>query len=134
VPAKNSASDALNLVIAPVENHPNLASFVSKQLIQFLVTSNPTPAYVSRVSIVFNADRFGEFGAGRKGDLKAVVAAILPDVEARCLQIEAHPKAGMLKALILRYVCAIRAFNGSADGEEMRISWIHLGLAPNSHF
>lgn len=58
--------------------HPNTPVFISRQLIQFLVTSNPTPAYVSRVQAVFVNN-----GSGVRGDLGAVVQAILLDPEAR---------------------------------------------------
>ncbi len=58
--------------------HPNTAPFVSRQLIQFLVTSNPSPAYIGRVSAVFTDN-----GHGKRGDLAATVRAILLDVEAR---------------------------------------------------
>ena len=59
-------------------NHPNTAPFVSRQMIQFLVTSNPSPAYVGRVAAVFAGS-----GGGKRGDLAAVVRAILLDTEAR---------------------------------------------------
>jgi uncharacterized protein (DUF1800 family) len=59
-------------------NHPNVGPFISKQLIQKLVTSNPSPDYVSRITQVFNDN-----GSGVRGDLKAVVTAILLDPEAR---------------------------------------------------
>ena len=57
---------------------PTMAPFVSKQLIQHLVTSNPSPAYIQRVSGVFLNN-----GAGVRGDMKAVITAILTDPEAR---------------------------------------------------
>ena len=58
--------------------HPNTPPFVSKQLIQRLVTGNPSPAYVARISAVFANN-----GSGVRGDLQAVVRAILLDPEAR---------------------------------------------------
>ncbi len=72
--AKNSLDQALDNIF----NHPNVGPFVSKILIQHLVTSDPSPAYVSRVAGVFNNN-----GLGVRGDLKAVVRAILLDPEAR---------------------------------------------------
>ena len=72
--AEQDLSDALNNIF----NHPNAGPFVSKILIQHLVTSNPTPAYVRRVAAVFNNN-----GANVRGDLRAVVRAILLDAEAR---------------------------------------------------
>jgi len=73
VPANNSCAADLQQGLAILVNHPNTAPFISKQLIQRLVTSNPTPAYVGRVSAVF---------ASSGGDLSKVVTAILTDSEA----------------------------------------------------
>ena len=71
------ASD-LKIALDTIFNHPNVGPFIGKQLIQRLVTSNPSPAYVSRVAAVFNND-----GTGVRGNLGAVVKAILTDPEAR---------------------------------------------------
>ena len=65
-------------MINNVFNHPNVGPFIGRQLIQHLVTSNPSPAYVGRVTAVFNNN-----GQGVRGDLRAVVRAILLDPEAR---------------------------------------------------
>lgn len=72
------AEAELNAVIALLMQHPNVAPFVSLRLIQHLVTSNPSPAYLSRVSAVFRNN-----GQGVAGDLRAVVKAVLLDPEAR---------------------------------------------------
>lgn len=77
LPAGQTAQQDLDAVIDMLYNHPNLAPFLSKQLIQQLVTSNPTPAYVARVVRAFEDN-----GAGVRGDMKAVVRAILLDSEA----------------------------------------------------
>ena len=66
------------MALDDIFNHPNVAPFIGKQLIQHLVTSNPSPAYIARVSAVF-ADN----GSGVRGDMAAVVKAILTDPEAR---------------------------------------------------
>ena len=68
----------LEAALDNIYNHPNVGPFISKQLIQKLVTSNPSPQYVARVSAVFNRD-----AQGRRGNLGAVVKAILLDPEAR---------------------------------------------------
>lgn len=73
-----NAAKELDAVIAMLMKHPNIAPFVSLRLIQHLVTSNPSPAYLARVAIVFRNN-----GKGEAGDLKAVVKAILLDPEAR---------------------------------------------------
>jgi uncharacterized protein (DUF1800 family) len=73
-----SAQQDLTQALDNIFNHPNVGPFIGKQLIQRLVTSNPTPQYVARVATVFNNN-----GMGVRGDLKAVVQAILLDPEAR---------------------------------------------------
>ena len=76
-PNQNAASD-LDAAIAIIMAHPNVAPFVSLRLIQHLVASDPSPDYIRRVATVFNND-----GAGKKGNLAAVVKAVLLDPEAR---------------------------------------------------
>ena len=76
--AGKTAAQDLAFALDNIFNHPNVGPFISKQLIQRLVTSNPSPAYVARVATVFNNN-----GSGVRGDLKAVVQAILLDDEAR---------------------------------------------------
>jgi uncharacterized protein (DUF1800 family) len=78
-------------------NHPNVGPFIGKQLIQRLVTSNPSPAYVQRITNVFNNN-----GSGVRGDLKAVVQAILLDPEARVGQFQAPDSFGKLREPLLR--------------------------------
>ncbi len=78
LPAGQTAEQDLAAALSNIFNHPNVAPFVSKNLIQHLVTSNPSPQYISRVAAVFNDN-----GAGVRGDLQAVVRAILLDPEAR---------------------------------------------------
>jgi uncharacterized protein (DUF1800 family) len=78
IPAGQTAEQDLDTVIKDMMNQPTMAPFVSQQLIQHLVTSNPSPAYIQRVSSVFTND-----GNGVRGNLQAVVTAILMDPEAR---------------------------------------------------
>ena len=78
-------------------NHPNVGPFIGKQLILRLVTSNPSPAYVQRVTNVFNNN-----GSGVRGDLKAVVQAILLDPEARVGQYQFPDSFGKLREPLLR--------------------------------
>lgn len=78
LPAGQSPQQDLTQALDNLANHPNVGPFISRQLIQRLVTSNPTPAYVARVSQVF-ADN----GQGVRGDLTALTLAILLDEEAR---------------------------------------------------
>ena len=74
LPAGMTAEQDLDAALDNIFAHDNIAPFVSKQLIQRLVTSNPSPQYVARISSVFNDN-----GSGIKGDLEAVVRAILLD-------------------------------------------------------
>jgi uncharacterized protein (DUF1800 family) len=78
LPAGQSSVLDLTGALTNIFNHPNVGPFVSRQLIQHLVTSNPSPAYVSRVAAVFAND-----GTGTRGNMKAVIQAILLDAEAR---------------------------------------------------
>lgn len=87
-------------------NHPNTAPFVSKQLIQRFVTSNPSPAYVSRVAAVFANN-----GTGVRGDMKAIIRAVLTDSEARDDSQTAGTSFGKLREPIVRLTQWARAFN-----------------------
>ena len=79
----NRTNSGLDAAIKVVFNHPNVGPFVSRHLIKHFVTSNPTPAYVKRIASVFNDD-----GSGVRGNLKAVLKAILLDEEAYNQSIE----------------------------------------------
>ncbi len=105
IPAGGTAQSDLNAALDNLFNHPNIAPFISKQLIQRFVTSNPSPAYVGRVAAVFNDN-----GAGIKGDLKAVIKAILLDEEARAGHLT-NPQFGKLREPLLRITHYWRAFN-----------------------
>ena len=101
----------LQQAIDNIFNHPNVGPFIGKQLIQHLVTSNPSPAYVARVSAVFANN-----GAGIRGDMKAVVRAILLDPEARGA-VKSDPAYGHLREPVLFMTGILRAFNARSDGE-----------------
>jgi len=108
------ASD-LAFALDNIFNHPNVGPFISKQLIQRLVTSNPSPQYVRRVSSVFNNN-----GSNQRGDLKAVVRAILLDPEARYGQFRDPEVFGKLREPLLRITHFWRAMGarhqcGTAD-------------------
>ncbi len=101
-------SDALNNIFL----HPNVGPFISRQLIQRLVTSNPSPAYVYRVAQVFDNN-----GTGKRGDLKAVIRAILLDYEARSLNVINDQGYGKQREPAIRFANLFRAFNvKSTDG------------------
>jgi len=110
VPAGLSGADALKAALDIIYAHPNVAPFISRQLIQRLVTSNPSPAYVGRVAAVFNND-----GRGVKGNLAAVIKTLLLDPEARN-DSYVTPSYGKLREPMLRLVGWARAYNvGSAS-------------------
>ncbi|MFK8082222.1 MAG: DUF1800 family protein [Granulosicoccus sp.] len=106
LPAGQSAEQDLNMALDILFNHPNVAPFVSSQLIKRLVTSNPSRGYVRRVSTIFNNN-----GAGVRGDLSAVIKAILLDDEARNPTISNRDGYGKLREPLLRYAHVLRAFN-----------------------
>ena len=89
-------------------NHPNVGPFIAKQLIQRMVTSNPSAAYVTRV-----ANKFANNGSGVRGDMKAVFKAILMDPEARKLDT-ASTTAGKLREPVLRLSGLLRAFDAKS--------------------
>jgi uncharacterized protein (DUF1800 family) len=109
-PPGKAMSDDLAFAIHVVFTHPNVGPFIGKQLIQKLVTGNPSPQYVARVSAVFDDN-----GAGVRGDLKAVVDAILTDPEARGAA-KADPAYGKLREPVLFITAAARALNTASDG------------------
>ena len=100
----------LKIALDTLFNHPNLPAFFSKQMIQHMVTSNPSPAYVSRVAAVFKDN-----GSGVRGDLKAVITAILMDPEARDTAGDAsNPQSGKVREALLRYTHWARAFTAQS--------------------
>ena len=102
-------AEQAQLTLDALFTHPNTAPFISKQLIQRLVTSNPSPAYVYRV-----AQKFVNNGSGTRGDLAAVVRAILTDHEARSPVVAASSSYGKLKEPLLRLTGLLRSFNASS--------------------
>ena len=108
----NTGTAGLADVNAAVSNlfaHPNVGPFIGTRLIQRLVTSNPSTGYLARVSAAF-ADN----GSGVRGDLKAVVKAILLDPEARDPAMMNQPTWGKLREPLLRVVNYARAFNAAS--------------------
>lgn len=110
VPAGQTPEADLKAALDAVFNHPNVGPFIGKQLIQHLVTSNPSPAYVARIAAVFAND-----GQGVRGDLAAVVKAILGDVEARGAA-PSQPDGGHLREPALFITTVLRALGGRSDG------------------
>ena len=109
VPAGLDPDDDLDAALDNIFYHPNTAPFISKLLIQQMVTSNPTPAYVGRVSAVFRNN-----GLGVRGDLRAVVRAILLDPEARG-NVKTDPNYGHLREPAVYLTSLLRPFSPTAN-------------------
>lgn len=100
----------VNAAIDCLFNHTNVAPFIGRQLIQRFVTSNPSTGYLARVSAAFNNN-----GSGVRGDLKAVIRAVLMDPEARDPAKRSDPTFGKQREPFLRVVNFARAFNAAAN-------------------
>lgn len=114
IPARGTATLAdmqadLKLALDTLFNHPNVGPFVGRQLIQRLVTSNPSPAYVQRV-----AAAFANNGSGVRGDMQAVLRAVLLDNEARDATIASNAQFGKLREPVIRLAHWARAFNATS--------------------
>jgi len=110
--AGQSTDQDLNAAIDNIAYHPNVAPFISKQLIQHLVTSNPSPAYVQRIAAVFAANQTSPT------QLFEVVRAILLDDEARgdAKEPARSPDYGKLREPVQLITNVLRAFNATSDG------------------
>jgi uncharacterized protein (DUF1800 family) len=124
LPANQSAQQDIDAAVRNVFMHPNTPPFVAKQLIQRLVTGNPSPAYVARIAAVFVNN-----GSGVRGDLRAVVRAILLDGEARG-GVKTASDFGQLKEPVLMVTGLIRALSGVTDGAQLSGATGGLGQQP----
>jgi uncharacterized protein (DUF1800 family) len=109
IPAGTDAAACLTQALDAICAHPNVAPFFSRQLIQRLVTSNPSGAYVARVAAVFDDN-----GSGVRGDLKPVIKALLLDDEARGASAAAAAGYGKLREPMLRFTAWARAYSVSS--------------------
>jgi uncharacterized protein (DUF1800 family) len=125
IPAGQTPAQDLDDALDNIFRHPNVAPFIAKQLIQRLVTSNPSPQYVERVARVFEND-----GAGRRGELDAVVTAILLDPEAR--NALANANAGKLGEPVLRLTRIWRAYGAASSSGKLNVQNIpgFIGQGP----
>ena len=114
LPAGQTPEKDLQTALDNIFKHPNVGPFIGKQLIQKLVTSNPSPAYISRVAAAFNNN-----GNGVRGDLKAVIKAILLDPEAR--KISGDKNSGKFREPMLRWAHLLRVFQAQPSGGRYRI-------------
>lgn len=111
IPATSSmtvtvANNELNFALDNIFNHPNVGPFVARALIQRLVESNPSPGYVYRV-----AKKFDDNGSGVRGDMKAVIKAILTDYEARSPQVQTAAGYGHMREPIIRFASILHSLN-----------------------
>ncbi|HJU63992.1 MAG TPA: DUF1800 family protein, partial [Candidatus Binatia bacterium] len=127
LPGGQSQTQELNAAIDNIAFHSNVAPFIGKQLIQHLVTSNPSPAYVARISAVFMAT------ANSPIQLYEVVRAILLDTEARGDFIDPtlQPNYGKLREPVQFITNLLRAFNATGDGvlNSLNVSGSAIGSA-----
>ena len=101
-----SSNTELELALDNIFFHPNVGPFMARRLIQRLVTSNPSPAYIYRVAKVFDDD-----GTGVRGNMKAVIRAVLMDYEARSTDMLGNQGYGKIREPLLRTTAIIRAFH-----------------------
>jgi uncharacterized protein (DUF1800 family) len=120
IPANQTPLQDIQAAIHNIFMHPNVGPFIGQQLIQHLVTSNPSPAYVSRVATVFNDN-----GGGVRGDLQAVVRAILLDPEAR--GGAAPDTFGQLREPALMVTAILRALGVATDAAGLSARTSTLG-------
>jgi uncharacterized protein (DUF1800 family) len=117
IPAGQTAEQDLASAIGIVFNHPNVGPFVAQQMIEHLVSSNPSPAYVQRVATAFNTGKFNSYGSGKRGDMQAMIAAILLDAEARQGDNPATVSItdGKLREPVVMIASIARAFHAKTD-------------------
>jgi uncharacterized protein (DUF1800 family) len=126
IPATGIADTAGDIKIAldTLFNHPNVGPFIAFRLIQQLVTSNPSPAYVARVAAVFNDN-----GKGVRGDMAAVVSAVLTDSEARDTANDvASASFGKLREPVVRLANWMRAFGATSQSG----NWLMSSTSANT--
>ncbi|WP_295496370.1 DUF1800 domain-containing protein [Sphingorhabdus sp. EL138] len=120
IPANTDAPTSMKLALDALFNHPNVGPFFSKQMIQRLVTSNPSAGYVDRVAKIFNNN-----GSGVRGDLRAVFKAILLDDEATNAAGLTSPTFGKVREPVLRFTQWARNFGATSRSG----NWIIANLS-----
>jgi uncharacterized protein (DUF1800 family) len=125
IAAGTNGVEAMRIALDTLFAHPNTAPFIANQFIQRMVTSNPSPAYVLAVAQAFangsytTAGTNRTFGSGRRGDLRAVVAATLLHPEARTAP--SSTDAGKLREPVLRLATLLRSFEATSQTNNWRI-------------
>lgn len=130
LPANQTARKDLEDALDTIFNHPNVGPFIGRQLIQRFVTSNPSPAYIGRVAASFNNN-----GSGVRGDLKAVLTAVLTDTEARSLAGIGLTTWGKQREPVIRFANYLRGLNATSPSGRNKIWYLDdadegLGQSP----
>jgi uncharacterized protein (DUF1800 family) len=112
--ANTSGEHSLKVALDTLFNHPNVGPFIGRRLIQRLVTSNPSPAYVKYV-----ADAFANNGQGVRGDMKAVIYAVLTHPDAKAVPVSNN--AGKLREPVIRLANWMRAFHAISSSGRFRM-------------
>lgn len=130
LPRGQSARQDMEMALDALFNHPNVGPFMALRLIQRLVTSNPSPAYVARVASAFNDN-----GSGVRGDLGAVVRAILMDFDAMDSYLKGDAEFGKLREPLLMVTHLYRAYDAILDPAYVaNPEWIQLINASDQLF
>ncbi|WP_340691303.1 DUF1800 domain-containing protein [Hyphomonas sp.] len=116
IPPNTGGDESVKIALDTIFAHPNVAPFVSRQLIQRFTASSPSPAYVKRVADVFDAGRYTShdgtvFGTGERGDLEATIAAILLDPSVNDSTATTDIENGKIREPVLKFVHWVRAFD-----------------------
>ena len=139
IPPFTNGEESIDTALDTIFAHPNMAPFVSRQLIQRFVMSSPSPAYVGRVATAFETGSFRlpdntTTGTGIRGDLKATLAAVLLDPNAIQNPANGTPEQGKIREPMLRFTHWARAFNektpDAADERFLRDASFALGQHP----
>ncbi len=130
LPAGQTAQQDMKDALDNIFNHPNVAPFIGRLLIQRLVTSNPSAAYVQRVAAAFSDN-----GAGVRGDLRAVLRAVLLDLEVRGDDFTMRSSFGKQREPVLRFALLLRALNAKSETGRNSIHYLDgadeaLGQSP----
>ncbi|MEM7610140.1 MAG: DUF1800 domain-containing protein [Pseudomonadota bacterium] len=127
VPAGQSGLQDVDMAIDNLFNHPNVGPFIGQQLIQRLVTSNPSPAYVTRVASAFNDNGFGV-----RGDMQAVLTAVFTDPEAIAPPANSG-YFGKLREPVVRYASILRQFGATSDDGFIAVLGYFLDAQTRQH-
>ncbi|MBL4871733.1 MAG: DUF1800 domain-containing protein [Robiginitomaculum sp.] len=139
IPPFTSGEESIDTALDTIFAHPNMAPFVSRQLIQRFVMSAPSPAYVERVATAFETGSFllpdsTSVGTGIRGDLKATLSAVLLDQQALQNPTNGTPENGKIREPMLRFIHWARAFNettpDAADERFLQDTSFALGQHP----